>query len=84
MEALAKQILQKLTVLSQTDKKLKLESLVRTFFNCKSKNNRMLLLGVDNKTIIQELLGCSAARLTLSLKKMQIILSAFSKGVMTV
>ena len=60
MEALAKQILQKLTVLSQTDKKLKLESLVRTFFNCKSKNNRMLLLGVDNKTIIQELLGCSA------------------------
>lgn len=81
MEALAKQILQKLTVLSQTDKKLKLESLVRTFFNCKSKNNRMLLLGVDNKTIIQELLGCSADAI---IKEDADYLSAFSKGVMTV
>lgn len=60
MEELAKQILQRLMASTQTDKKLRLENMIRTFFNCKSQGNRMLLLGVDNKTIIQELLGCSA------------------------
>lgn len=60
MEELAKQIIQKIRVLPETDNRKKYERFIRTFFNCKSKDNHLLMLGVDDKTLIKEMLGCSA------------------------
>lgn len=60
MEELAKQIIQKIRVLPETDNRKKYERFIRTFFNCKSKGNHLLMLGVDDKTLIKEMLGCSA------------------------
>lgn len=60
MEELAKQIIQKIRVLPETDNRKKYERFMRTFFNCKSKGNHLLMLGVDDKTLIKEMLGCSA------------------------
>lgn len=60
MEELTKQILQKTDALADADMRIKYERFIRTFFNCKTSSNHLLLLGVDDKTLIQELLGCSA------------------------
>ena len=60
MEELVKQILQKTATLADMDSRMKYEHFIRTFFNCKASNNHLLLLGVDDRTLIQELLGCSA------------------------
>lgn len=60
MEELAKQIIQKIKILSETDNRKKYERFIRTFFNCKSQGNQILMLGVDDKTLIKEMLGCSA------------------------
>lgn len=60
MEELAKQVIQKIRILPETDGRTKYERFIRTFFNCKSNGNHMLMLGVDDKTLIKEMLGCSA------------------------
>lgn len=60
MEELAKQVIQKIRILPETDGRTKYERFIRTFFNCKSKDNHLLMLGVDDKTLIKEMLGCSA------------------------
>lgn len=60
MEELAKEIIKKIKALPETANSTKQERFIRTFLNCKSSDNRMLMLGVDNKTLIMEMLGCSA------------------------